>query len=173
MCSLHNSNNLQEIHVLLEMAQMAHLLADNVLPMLDAFQGIQPAHHAQIIGSISNSRYLERSRREAPFDIYEYSDTWCQHRLRFKREFVIIMAEALFPNRAILQFTYQQENGTIRSFRVDRVEALCIVLFRFAWPERLIDMEEVFPHEKGDLSRIFNHVRVMDASIYMCSQVLQ
>jgi hypothetical protein len=73
----------------------------------------------------------------------------CDRDYRFLKEHLPYLKKCLgIPQYFIL------ENGV----NINGEEALLIVLYRFAYPIRLVSMEDTFGREYSQISRIFNHV---------------
>ena len=82
-------------------------------------------------------------------DIYNLTNDQCRTMIRFGREDINILSNALrLPEKIICN------NHTVAS----GVEGLCIVLRRLAYPCRLEDLEPVLGRTKVEISYIFNHV---------------
>ena len=88
-----------------------------------------------------------RFNSDRKFDIEKMSNSWCIEYLRFEKDHVIELAELLkIPST----FRYK--------YRAKPTTALAVLLFRLSYPQRLKQAMEVFHHERGWLSTIFNDV---------------
>ncbi|ORZ29781.1 hypothetical protein BCR44DRAFT_1040594 [Catenaria anguillulae PL171] len=146
------------IHLVMAIAQIAARAA--MMALAVAQRAAEAAlYHPQYIGPMHMFGHADRRRREQPFNIEEHDDFWCINHLRFHREFVIRMAQELFdyPRQDRLFFRTGAE-GAERTRSFPTMDCLCIVLYRLARPERVIDMEMVFPYTQPEISRIFNLV---------------
>ena len=81
------------------------------------------------------------------FDLNSVEDERCVVEFRFDRADIESLAEELqLPGELVC------DNG----IRVGRIEALCILLRRLAYPNRLCDLQPLFRRSLGDLSYIVN-----------------
>ena len=81
------------------------------------------------------------------FDLDKFSDSTCYTQFRFYKSDIEKLAESLqLPPQVV----------TDERDKVPRVEALCIVLRRLAYPVRYNDLRFLFGRKEGTLSRIFN-----------------
>lgn len=81
------------------------------------------------------------------FKLENYSNEECVLNFRFTKADVIHLANALrLPGRFVCK------NGTVAS----KLEGLCMLLRRLAYPNRLTDMVQMFGRSKSELSMVIN-----------------
>ena len=127
--------------------------ADSAVDLLFAST---PQEYESVI--VRLKRYLRRLRLPLPlpiperrFDLFEWDETTCLMKVRFIARDVVLLAERL----GLPEFVRVDEGCRLCA---PRVEALCIVLYRLAYPVRLGDMVAVFGRSMSALSVLFNHV---------------
>ena len=92
--------------------------------------------------------YIGMPKLSGPrFNLDALDDGACYEMFRFRKQDIIRLKEAL-----LIQNTIVTDNKSVFS----GVEALCILLRRLAYPNRLGDLVPIFGRCKEDLSRIFN-----------------
>ena len=87
-------------------------------------------------------------RNYSRFKLQNYSDEECVLNFRFTKTDIIHLANSLrLPDRFLCK------NGTVAS----KLEGLCILLRRLAYPNRLTDMIQMFGRSKSELSMVINN----------------
>jgi hypothetical protein len=81
--------------------------------------------------------------------INNYTEENCYSDLRFKKEHL----RYLFIALNIPETIYLDNNAKVKGEK-----AFLLMLYRMAYPRRIVDMERIFGREYSTLSRIFNHV---------------
>ena len=103
-----------------------------------------------LLYDISRSKNPELKHGDySSFDLEEIDEVTCAVDFRFKKHEIPLLAEALdFPHR------FKCKQGTV----CDGLEALCLVLRRFAYPCRYSDLVPQFGRSVPELSMIMNTV---------------
>ena len=101
------------------------------------------------------------------------SDLECRMKFRFTRDEIKRIAPLLWSRPWVKLSTRE---------RVPRLEALCILLRRLSYPNRLVDLMDIFPRHLARLSEIitvtlneiherFIYLRIMNPDIYTTEQL--
>lgn len=103
---------------------------------------------------LTRKRHIQRSASDSDwngsiFNLEDYTDRECLAHFRFTRPDLYRLRKALNIPKVVR--TRQQD-------AVDGAEALCILLKRFSYANRWIDLRRMFGRREGTLSRIFHHV---------------
>ncbi len=83
----------------------------------------------------------------APFDLESLTEEDCLSNFRFSKEDLLRLKTALRMPQYFVMHNRAKASG---------LEALCILLRRLAYPNRLTDLTPLFGRSKFDLSRLFN-----------------